>query len=75
LPTTQTNDSDYDFLVEAESDLSLRERQLRGQAALHHRRFSIDLMVLTAEEVKRQSDFLGSAVDWALQEGKTLYAR
>lgn len=68
-------DSDYDILVEVESDLPLRDRQLRGQEALARRAFSIDLMVLTPEEVHRQSNFLGSAVDWALQEGKTLYVR
>lgn len=68
-------DSDYDVLVEVESDLPLRERQLLGQAALRNRRFPLDLMVLTPEEVRRQSEFLGSAVDWALQEGRSLYAR
>lgn len=68
-------DCDYDVLVEVESDLSLRDRQLRGQAALQRRRFAIALKVLTPDEVRRQSEFLGSAVDWALQEGQTLYAR
>ncbi|MBX3110365.1 MAG: nucleotidyltransferase domain-containing protein [Fimbriimonadaceae bacterium] len=68
-------ESDFDVLVEVESDLPLRARLLAGQAALSKRRFSIDLLVLTPEEVARQASFRGSAVDWALEEGVTIYAR
>ena len=68
-------ESDYDLIVEVNNQISFRERQIRGLAALHRRPFSVDLMVLTPEEVTEQANFLGSAVDWALQEGKTLYAR
>ncbi len=70
-----TPDSDYDVLVEVECDLPFHERQVAGLVALARRPFSIDLMVLTADEIRRQSELLGSAVDWALLEGQTLYAR
>lgn len=68
-------DSDYDVLVEVESNLTFWDRQKTGLRSLARRNFAVDLMVLTPEEVRQQSEFMGSAVDWALQEGKVLYAR
>jgi len=68
-------ESDYDVLVEVDSDQRWQDRQLAGLRALRQRKFPIDLLVLTPEEVQSQTAILGSAVDWALTEGRVLYAR
>lgn len=72
---TAGDESDYDVLVEVESDLSFWDRQTTGLRSLARRNFAVDLMVLTPEEVREQSEFTGSAVDWALEEGRVIYAR
>lgn len=72
---TASEESDYDVLVEVDSDLTFWDRQKTGLRSLAKRSFSVDLMVLTPEEVRQQSELIGSAVDWALSEGRVLYAR
>src|SRR5947209_19011884 len=73
---TKTNqaDSDYDILVIANSEVPFTARQSMAVKALGVRSFAVDLLVFTPEEAKEAASILGSAVYWAFQEGKELYA-
>jgi len=62
--------SDYDVLVVANTDLPFIQRQGLALLALGPRDFSVDLLVYTPEEAAREKAVLGSAVYWALREGK-----
>ncbi|MBW7927408.1 MAG: nucleotidyltransferase domain-containing protein [Fimbriimonadaceae bacterium] len=68
-------DSDYDILAEVESDLPFWERHCRALRPFRGRKYGLDLLVLTPAEVQDQSSIPGSAVDWALAEGRQLYAK
>jgi predicted nucleotidyltransferase len=67
-------DSDIDLLVEMESDKSFYERGAEVDMLFANRRWSMDLIVLTPEELRKEEAFPGGVVRTAVREGKTLYA-
>ena len=66
-------DSDLDLMVEMESDRPPRERARAVDALFDHRRWSMDLLVYTPEEVQRARDTLGTLLYTIEREGKVLY--
>ena len=71
---TAGSDSDYDVLVIARSRVPFVRRQTRARLALGPRDFALDLLVYTPAEARRAAALTGSAVYWALREGKELDA-
>ncbi len=67
---TATDSSDYDVLVVADSDVPFVQRQGEALLALGRRPFPIDLLVYTPKELERAASIPGSAVYWALREGR-----
>ncbi|MCW5941401.1 MAG: nucleotidyltransferase domain-containing protein [Fimbriimonadaceae bacterium] len=68
-------DSDYDVLAEVDSRTEFWERQREAQALFRRRSWSMDLIVMTSEEVGRNRAIPGSAIYWALRDGVTVYER
>jgi len=66
----EQEDSDFDVLLIVESEVPFAERQSAALQALGRRDFSVDLLVFTQSEVERAAAMTGSAVYWALREGK-----
>jgi uncharacterized protein len=69
-----SSDSDFDILLVVDTEVPFIERQGRALQLLGPRTFPLDLLVYTADEVEKEAAVPGSAVFWALQEGKELYA-
>lgn len=66
-------DSDLDLMVEMESDKPPRERIRAVDALFAHRRWSMDLVVCTPEEVRRFRDVVGTLLYTIEREGKVIY--
>lgn len=72
---TAAPDSDYDIMVEMETDLSDSQR-VRAVADLFPRHdWSMDLLVYTPEEVRRWKDDVGFTIYDIVREGRVLYRR
>ncbi|MEZ0325994.1 MAG: nucleotidyltransferase domain-containing protein [Fimbriimonas sp.] len=71
---TARTDSDFDVLVIADSDLPFIRRQGLALLALGKRDYPLDLLVYTPDEADTASAIPGSAVYWALKEGRRLGA-
>jgi len=67
-----TEDSDYDVLAEVESSEPFFRRQSLALEPFRNRDWGMDLLVMTPEEVKRNDAIVGSAVYWALREGRVI---
>ena len=68
-----TDDSDLDFLV-IESCVEDRAKEMvRLRRALRPLRVPADVLVYSAEDVERWGDQPGSALYWALREGRVVY--
>jgi predicted nucleotidyltransferase len=66
-------DSDYDFLV-IEPEVSNRANEMvRLRRALRPLRMAADVLVYTREEVNRWGLQTGSALYWALKEGRVVH--
>ncbi len=66
-------DSDLDFLV-IESEVTDRAKEMvRLRRALRPLRIPVDILVYSTSDVARWGDQPGSALYWALREGKILY--
>ena len=68
-------DSDYDVLVEVDSDARYWDRQRLGYSAFGVRDWSMDLVVKTPEEMERSRRVRGSLVQAAEAEGRILFER
>ncbi len=68
-------DSDWDVLVVTNSDLPFLQRQGLAMRKMGRRDFALDLLVFTPEELSEGCKLPGSAIYWANQEGRVLYAR
>lgn len=68
-------ESDLDLLVEMESDQAPRDRARAVDALFAPRRWSMDLVVCTPEEVERYKDVVGTILYTIEREGKVLYER
>lgn len=68
-------DSDWDFLVIADSELPRHRRAAPLYGALSDLRQSIDILVYTPEEVAEWKDVPQALVTTAAREGKVLYER
>ena len=66
-------DSDLDLLV-IESQVVNRAREMvRLRRVLRPLRIPVDILVYSSQEVKHWSDQPGTALFWAMREGKVLY--
>lgn len=66
-------DSDLDFLV-IEAKVEDRAKEMvRLRRALRPLRIPVDILVYSSEDVARWGDQPGSALYWALREGKVVY--
>lgn len=68
-------DSDFDLMVEMESPLPLRQRARAIYGLFGPRRWSMDVLVYTPEEVRTQRQFRNSLIHSIEQEGQVLYER
>lgn len=68
-------DSDYDVLVEVDSNTMYWERQRQGYGAFGARDWSMDLIVKNPEEMERSRRMMGSIVRAAEMEGQVIYER
>jgi len=68
-------DSDLDLFVEMESDKSPWDRIRDVSRLFSRRRWAMDLVVYTPEEVRRFKDVLGTLLYTIEREGKVLYER
>lgn len=68
----QTN-SDWDFLVIAESDLPRHKRSIPLYGALSDMPAGMDILVYTQAEVEEWRDVPQALVTTAIREGKVLY--
>jgi predicted nucleotidyltransferase len=68
-----SEDSDLDFLV-IEAHVEDRAKEMvRLRRALRPLRTPVDVLVYSTEDVARWGDQPGSALYWALREGKVVY--
>ncbi len=66
-------DSDLDLLV-IESEVADRAREMvRLRRVLRPLRIPVDVLVFSSDDVARWGDQPGSALYWALREGKSVY--
>jgi len=68
-------DSDLDLFVEMESEESPWDRIRAVDTLFARRRWSMDIVVCTPEEVRRFKDVLGTLLYTIEREGKVLYER
>src|SRR5436853_3114570 len=68
-------DSDMDLMVEMETDLSYYSRIPRITEIFGFRRWSMDLIVVTPEEVEKDRDVNGTLINLVEREGRVLYER
>jgi HEPN domain-containing protein/predicted nucleotidyltransferase len=67
-------DSDYDLLVEMETDLPRTARVAAVYASFDERPPNLDVLVLTADEYEQQRDDVGTTAYAIHREGRVLYA-
>lgn len=67
--------SDVDLLVIAESDQPRHKRSRELYRLIRPHRFSMDIIVYTPDEVRRNSRTPVSFISQALRAGKTVYER
>lgn len=68
-----TDDSDLDFLVIASCVEDRAKEMVRLRRALRPLRVPADVLVYSAEDVERWGNQPGSALYWALREGRVVY--
>jgi len=68
-------DSDLDLMIEMETDLSWFERVRRVDALFADRRWPMDFLVFTPEEVREQRPKRNSVIRQIEMEGRVLYER
>lgn len=68
-------DSDVDLLIVADSNQPRYKRSREIYKQFHPRRFALDILVYTPEEVNRGSQTPVSFVSQVMREGKTIYER
>ncbi|HUT33975.1 MAG TPA: nucleotidyltransferase domain-containing protein [Planctomycetota bacterium] len=68
-------ESDLDLLVEMETDKPPRDRIRAVDALFARRRWAMDILVYTPEEVRRFRDMLGTVLYTIEREGRVLYER
>ena len=68
-------DSDLDLFVEMHSDLPPRQRVRAVSDLFGLRRWAMDLVVYTPQEVERMKDTVGTLLYTIEREGKVLYER
>lgn len=68
-------DSDYDLFIEMETPLTPAQRAAAVDRLFPRRRWAMDLIVCTPEEVRRWRNDIGSLVYAVEREGRTLYER
>ncbi len=67
------DDSDVDLLVIEEKVSNRAEEMVRLRRVLRPLRIPVDLLVFSSEDVTRWGHQPGSALYWALREGKVVY--
>ena len=67
------DDSDVDLLVIEEKVPNRAEEMVRLRRVLRPLRIPVDLLVFSSEDVARWGHQPGSALYWALREGKVVY--
>jgi predicted nucleotidyltransferase len=68
-----TADSDLDFIVVEDHLESHIKEMARLRSAIDYIGIGVDVLVYTQEELADLGDIPGTAVYWALKEGKVLY--
>ncbi len=68
-------DSDVDLFVEMETEDKPSERQFKIRSLFPNRRWSLDLVVCTPKETRRQRKMVSSLIPVIEEEGKLLYGR
>jgi uncharacterized protein len=68
-------DSDIDVMVEMETDLSFYSRIPPVTEIFGLRKWSMDLIVVTPEEVENDRDVNGTLINLVEREGRVLYER
>lgn len=68
-----TDDSDLDFLVVEPAISNKLEEMVRLRSAIGSVGVGVDVLVCSEEEVARRGQVPGTAIYWALKEGKVLY--
>lgn len=68
-----TEDSDLDFLVIEDEVVDRPGEMVRLRRLLRPLRVPADILVYSTEEVRRWGDQPGSALYWALREGKVVH--
>lgn len=65
--------SDYDFLVIESSVPNRAQEMVRLRRALRPLRLAVDILVYSTEEVKQWGHQPGTALYWALKEGRVVH--
>jgi predicted nucleotidyltransferase len=68
-----TEDSDYDFLVIEPTVANRAHEMVRLRRALRPMRLAADILVYSREEVERWGQQPGTALYWALKEGRVVH--
>ncbi len=68
-------DSDLDLFIEMETDLRPPERAIAVSSLFGLRKWPLDIVVYTPEEVQRLKNVKGTLLSTIESEGKILYAR
>jgi HEPN domain-containing protein/predicted nucleotidyltransferase len=68
-------DSDYDIMVEMETDLGSSQRARSVYELFPRGEWSMDVLVYTPDEVRRKKDDVGTVVYDIVREGRVLYCR
>ena len=71
----QDRDSDLDLFVIMDSDLRRDRRTVKISKLFPHRRFPLDVIVYTPEEVKNSLTHGNPFIKDVLEKGRVLYAR
>ena len=69
------SDSDVDLLVVMKDVISKRAKQVEMRCALHDIRIPKDIIVVTKSELERHRNTIGTIVQPAVREGKSMYVR
>jgi len=68
-------DSDYDLFIEMDTELRPLQRATAVHRLFPRRRWALDAIVFTPDEVRRWRNDIGSLVYTVEREGRTLYER
>ncbi|MBI3466736.1 MAG: nucleotidyltransferase domain-containing protein [Planctomycetes bacterium] len=66
-------DSDADLMIEMETNLSPADRIRAVDKLFGQRRWALDVVVYTPDEVRQQRQYRNSLLRWIEAEGKVLY--